>query len=678
MCANKHANDDVGVARHSLDSDSLELQPLTSNKGVLRRMPRVRSDEMSQDDSPDEPTASESLVHRLLQMKSREREREREREDHSERSPQREVIGAGLPLLQRLLLLKAKEDRETAAVQGAAASAADALAAAAAAGGPASPRRRTRGSLAATSPEASPTPDAHPDDTVRRSSILKRIVSMKRRSEAPHHAPSVGSDDAADERTSSDEGALSKKGAERDRGESATSPPKSATSAAPTGRPTWGLLRKATISSRNKTRSRGADEPGRPKPPLPPPGPMSTLKPLGLSGPCLSNVGEEEEDEENEAPVAATSMSTPNLDRKPPLLRLRQNTKLYRSIDDLSPEYCGLPFVKKLKILNERQKLAQLEATAGTRSSSLDSGGVEQDEDLCSLTRSHSETCAMAFQRGRARIPSVTSTATRPTNLSGLPSATAAAVTAAAVTSPTVLSPESNETVERRHLKSILKKLSSGSLLESTNVPAAASDTSTTTAPAAATDMRRLMRAPTLEGYAARHSKLSKSVTFNRETLQSPPSAAATPATPAATPAATPTSRVPAVGVEAATSPTQTQAPSSPLRAPSISSSAPLSPPPAVTSPTAPEPPLPSAPCTPPPEPKSPTPPPTPPKARPEYTSPEEEHPAKTTAAAAASRRNQDEDFGAVILGIKQVIHGHLVSVPKSAQNFVELSENKF
>jgi len=32
------------------------------------------------------------------------------------------------------------------------------------------------------------------------------------------------------------------------------------------------------------------------------------------------------------------------------------------------------------------------------------------------------------------------------------------------------------------------------------------------------------MRAQTIEGYAARHSKLSKSVTFNKYTLQSPPS----------------------------------------------------------------------------------------------------------------------------------------------------------
>lgn len=31
------------------------------------------------------------------------------------------------------------------------------------------------------------------------------------------------------------------------------------------------------------------------------------------------------------------------------------------------------------------------------------------------------------------------------------------------------------------------------------------------------------MRAPTIEGYAARHSKLAKSVTFDRDTLPSPP-----------------------------------------------------------------------------------------------------------------------------------------------------------
>lgn len=84
------------------------------------------------------------------------------------------------------------------------------------------------------------------------------------------------------------------------------------------------------------------------------------------------------------------------------------------------------------------------------------------------------------------------------------------------------LSPENNETLERRNLKSILKKLSAGSKPTS-------SETSATSTPersaVAYAELKKLMRAPTLEGYAARHSKLSKSVTFNKYTLQSPPSA---------------------------------------------------------------------------------------------------------------------------------------------------------
>lgn len=61
---------------------------------------------------------------------------------------------------------------------------------------------------------------------------------------------------------------------------------------------------------------------------------------------------------------------------KQSLVHLRQQTKMYASVDDLSPEYCGLPFVKKLKILNERQKLAELEKAV--RSSSLDCGDTAE------------------------------------------------------------------------------------------------------------------------------------------------------------------------------------------------------------------------------------------------------------------------------------------------------------
>lgn len=88
--------------------------------------------------------------------------------------------------------------------------------------------------------------------------------------------------------------------------------------------------------------------------------------------------------------------------QKQRLVHLRQKTKMYASVDDLSPEYCGLPFVKKLKILNERQKLAELERAV--RSSSLDCGESMDSEFDVSLTRSHSEACAIEYARKLAKL----------------------------------------------------------------------------------------------------------------------------------------------------------------------------------------------------------------------------------------------------------------------------------
>lgn len=75
------------------------------------------------------------------------------------------------------------------------------------------------------------------------------------------------------------------------------------------------------------------------------------------------------------------------------------------------------------------------------------------------------------------------------------------------------MSPESNETLERRHLKSILKKLShegtsSDEDKERTDFKKRENF-----------DFRKLLRDPTIEGYAARHKKLTKSVTFDNDTL---------------------------------------------------------------------------------------------------------------------------------------------------------------
>lgn len=92
-----------------------------------------------------------------------------------------------------------------------------------------------------------------------------------------------------------------------------------------------------------------------------------------------------------------------NSQQKSPPTRKLQQTKMYASVDDLSPEYCGLPFVKKLKILNERQKLAELERAV--RSSSLDCG--ENAEFDINLTRSHSEACAIEYARKLAKYNQV-------------------------------------------------------------------------------------------------------------------------------------------------------------------------------------------------------------------------------------------------------------------------------
>lgn len=173
-------------------------------------------------------------------------------------------------------------------------------------------------------------------------------------------------------------------------------------------------------------------------------------------------------------------------------------TKSYRSVDDLSPEYRPLPFVKKLKILNERQKLAELEsAIQTTRSLSLDYTDSSNSSDVIEvLTRSHSEASCMI--RGASLVPIT------PLNFMSL----------IPMNAKTPLSPESNETIERKNLKSILRKKLSEDRLSQNVASVKASDRQ---------DMKRLMRAQTLEGYVARRTKFTKSVTFNH-TLSSPPS----------------------------------------------------------------------------------------------------------------------------------------------------------
>lgn len=195
--------------------------------------------------------------------------------------------------------------------------------------------------------------------------------------------------------------------------------------------------------------------------------------------------------------------STVVVKRKPKPFKLNE-PKNYRSVDDLSPEYSGLPFVKKLKILNERQKLAELESVIQTtRSLSLDCTDSSNSSEMVEiLTRSHSEASCMIRPKLNA-----TTLCSPIASVAPFPNSHHHVKT----THP--LSPESNETLERKQLKSILKKLSEDRL--SQNIA--------TLKVGDRQDMKRLMRAQTVEGYVARRTKFTKSVTFNH-TLSSPPS----------------------------------------------------------------------------------------------------------------------------------------------------------
>lgn len=188
-------------------------------------------------------------------------------------------------------------------------------------------------------------------------------------------------------------------------------------------------------------------------------------------------------------------------------------TKIYRSVDDLSPEYSGLPFVKKLKILNERQKIAELESKMIGKSFSLDY--PDDQTNIEPLIRSQSEGSGMI--RNKLIINN---------NIAPIPP-----LNKSQQNLQIPISPESNETMERRQLKSILKKLSEDKLSEITATiiggqqqqkyqqhqqPITGSD-----------DYTNLLRAQTVEGYVARHSKFMKSVTFD-STLSSPPQSAHT------------------------------------------------------------------------------------------------------------------------------------------------------
>lgn len=453
-------------------NESLEMQPLNTNKATLKRMSRVKSHDLSQDEEKRDvfQSSAETMV-----------------------SP----LGAGLPLLNRLRLLKEKQDNE----------------------------ERTKNLSPAISPTTSSIKSPPPiseDIEEPTLPLLQRIIKLKEKENQ-----NVSKDKEEKCKREGSGKTISKMIS----GSQPTSPTPSTQPQVATRASFSGVLSRVTTrDGKKQTATKGTKFTFREKLRLHKDAKCEETAPMKVNDEQPSNKklnfgdsmshGAPHWNKLKKAAIGNLDPSiTPSGDgvkehpppKSRPRLLITGNNKQYRSIDDLSPEYGGLPFVKKLKILNERQKLEELESVIKTRSFSLDIPDTQIVETE-SLTRSQSEGSAMHQEPTRSKQ----------------------FLTTPITSSPLHSSTESNETPERRNLKSILKKLSEDPGLQtSPNVSCENVSKAKMPEKIDSTEFRKLMRAPTIEGYAARHSKLTKSVTFNRDTLQSPPGSA--PAIPTST-----------------------------------------------------------------------------------------------------------------------------------------------
>ncbi|KAG7196787.1 hypothetical protein KM043_017694 [Ampulex compressa] len=295
--------------RNTRPEESLELQPLTPKAPALKRQQKV--------DDGQEPSASHA------------------------QDPPVSPLGAGLPLLSRLRLLKEKEEREErrnlmeTQVHF-----------------PEQQQQQQQQTLVPSSEAQNPTNPNLP--------FLQRILLLKAKNEQEAQAE-----------------------------KEAASLPKNIIPEEPTPEPSRPSKQPATPSSveqQHRSMAMAGDSANG----------ANAKKPWAmLKDASLTN---KDNSPQRSPPVR-------KLQLKQSLVQLRQQTKMYASVDDLSPEYCGLPFVKKLKILNERQKLAELERAV--RSSSLDCGENTEIGFDGSLTRSHSEACAIEYARKLAKLNQV-------------------------------------------------------------------------------------------------------------------------------------------------------------------------------------------------------------------------------------------------------------------------------
>ncbi|KAL9697611.1 hypothetical protein quinque_001052 [Culex quinquefasciatus] len=611
----------TGTTRRS--NESIEMQPLHGGGGggntsggsggsassktpktMLRRMPRVKSDEVHTEDEgggrdhdkvPSPIGAGLPLLQRLRLLKEKQDREERAAKASSagatamghvasastttaqiisppppnthvtsaispqesiQEEPEPEVIGAGLPLMQRLRMLKAKEDRQARDAQSKVAS-----------NQTTSSSPSLIQSLSPTSPiqvKASPpspilntSAAAHHGKSSMRVSFKDRIKSMQRQESKAESRAAVAAAAPATiaETTDMSQHLLTSVPTKPAKPSAAQSLKDKIRSLGHLQRggddhqlKPWSKLKLATVVSvggsyTSLNNSFNEDSPileqskkSRHKTSIPAdlnlsslvsttPPPISSAPPTTTASGSVFQPPRKVFSQSTFVDKVCTSDSEVMTSKKqppPPPARVRmkqkpkpiqltsepKDYKSYVSVDDLSPEYSGLPFVKRLKILNERQKLAELESAMQTRSLSLDCTDSNSSnagyEPIDQLSRSKSEGSGIACSHSKSASP-VTHQHHR-TDSGG------------SFVGSTPLSPESNETPERRQLKSILKKLSEDKV---------ALDQRQGIMPNR--ELKKLMRAQTVEGYVARHSKFAKSVTFNRNTLSSPPASVHVP-----------------------------------------------------------------------------------------------------------------------------------------------------
>ncbi|KAL7034478.1 hypothetical protein ACKWTF_007979 [Chironomus riparius] len=461
---------------HRKSDESIELQPLQgqkSSKGVLRRMQRDREERAVKHSTPVVSPPHTHVSSTISPQASIQEE------------PEPEIIGAGLPLFHRLKLLKAKEEKERHPKE--------------------SQSRLSVSSQGSFSRKASlsPTSPTFKKDTattcelgISRTNLkvsfkdrLKNLQKEATKEETPgsneslevkqHLLPSTSASLSSSTTTAKPKKPSTTKQL-REKIRAFGHIPKDELTP-------WSKLKLATVVSLGGSYTSLSNNITEDSPKLSKTSIKSSM-PINLNSitnkldePSIPSYKEFNVKVEQKTSVSDSELksdTTDTIKRKPKPFKLSE-PKNYRSVDDLSPEYSGLPFVKKLKILNERQKLAELESVIQTtRSMSLDCTDSSNSSEMIEiLTRSHSEASCMIRPKLNATLSSPIA------SVAPLPNAHHPFAK-----SP--LSPESNETLERKQLKSILKKLSEDRLSQNVSTLKCGDRQ----------DMKKLMRAQTLEG----------------------------------------------------------------------------------------------------------------------------------------------------------------------------------